>query len=83
MDSLAQKNLSWSLKLIQNVVLKYISFDCFEYLDVDKKQEDVILPPPLIPMKIVDDFEDVDKELEEELENMNLDDIESTVTHYV
>jgi len=34
-------------------------------------------------MKIVDDFEDVDKELEEELENMNLDDIESTVTYYV
>jgi len=34
-------------------------------------------------MKIVDDFEDVDKELEEELENMNLDDIGSTVTYYV
>jgi len=50
---------------------------------VDKKQEDNILPPPLIPMKIVDDFEDVDKELEEELENMNLDDIESTVTHFI
>jgi len=34
-------------------------------------------------MKIVDDFEDVDKELEDELENMNLDDIESTVTHFI
>uniref|UniRef100_A0A2S2P3V5 Coatomer subunit beta' n=1 Tax=Schizaphis graminum TaxID=13262 RepID=A0A2S2P3V5_SCHGA len=45
---------------------------------VEKKQEDVILPPPLIPTKIVDDFEDVDKELEEELENMNLDEIGST-----
>lgn len=30
-------------------------------------------------MKIVDDFEEVDKELEEELENMDLDDVESTV----
>jgi hypothetical protein len=30
-------------------------------------------------MKIIDNFEDVDKELEEEIENMNLDDIESTV----
>lgn len=71
-------------RLTQNVVIKYyISYDCFDYLDVDKKQEDVILQPPLIPMKIVDDFEDVDKELEEELENMNLDDMESTVTHHV
>lgn len=34
-------------------------------------------------MKIVDDFEDVDKELEEELENMNLDDMESTVRHFI
>lgn len=49
------------------------------FIDSDKKQDDVILPPPLIPIKIVDDFEDVDKELEEEIENMNLDDIESTV----
>lgn len=32
-----------------------------------------------MPQKIVDDFEDVDKELEEELENMNLDEIETTV----
>lgn len=31
----------------------------------------------------MDDFEDVDKELEEELENMDLDDIGSTVTHYI
>lgn len=48
-------------------------------IDVDKKQDDIILPPPLIPVKIAEDFEDVDKELEEELENMDLDDIESTV----
>lgn len=33
-----------------------------------------------MPMKIVsDDFEDVDKELEEELENMNLDNMGSGV----
>lgn len=31
----------------------------------------------------MDDFEDVAKELEEELENMDLDDIGSTVTHYI
>jgi len=49
------------------------------FLDIDKKQDDIILPPPLIPLKIKDDFEDVDKELEEELENMDLNDIESTV----
>lgn len=55
---------------------------CFKYLDTEKKQDDVILPPPLIPMKVVsDDFEDVDKELEEELQNMNFDDIESTVSN--
>lgn len=49
--------------------------------DANKKQDDIILPPPLVPMKVVDDFEDVDRELEAELENMDLDDIESTVTH--
>lgn len=81
---MAQKIIFWSLELTKYVVIKYyISYDCFQYLDVDKKQEDNILPPPLIPMKIVDDFEDVDKELEDELENMNLDDIESTVTHFI
>lgn len=37
------------------------------------------MPTPILPQKIVDDFEDVDKELEEELENMNLDEIETTV----
>jgi len=62
---------------------KLTTYNCFIYLDEDKKHDDIILPPPLIPMKIVDDFEDVDKELEEELENMNFDDIESTVIHYI
>jgi len=38
-----------------------------------------VISPPLVPLKIKDDFEDVDKELEDELENMDLDDIESTV----
>lgn len=55
----------------------------YTYLDVDKKKEEdtIILPPPLIPIIIEDeDIDDVDKELEKELENMNFDDIESTVT---
>lgn len=54
-------------------------FDYFEYIDVDKKQDDILLSPQIMPQKIIDDFEDVDKELEEELENMNLDEIETTV----
>lgn len=61
-----------------------LTFICFECLDVEKKQDDIILlPSPLIPKKIeiVDDFEDVDKELEDELENMNLDEIETTVNY--
>jgi len=53
----------------------------FKCLDVDKKQDDIILPPPLIPLKVVDDFEDVDKELEEELENMDLDDDVQSMVH--
>lgn len=48
---------------------------------VDKNKDDIILPSPLIPTKIADDFEEVDKELEEELENMDLDDVESTVIY--
>lgn len=51
----------------------------FIQIVVDKKQDEIILPTPLFPMKIVNNFEDVDKELEEELENMDLDDLTSTV----
>lgn len=71
------------MKFIFNIVQQYQKkLTCnfiLNFTDTDEKQDDIILPPPLIPMKIVDDFEDVDKELEEEIENMNLDDIESTV----
>lgn len=55
---------------------------CFKCLDVNKKTDDIILPPSLIPLKVKDNiYEDVDKELEAELENLDLDDVESTVTN--
>lgn len=61
------------------IYIIWLTNNYLKILDADKKLDDILVPSQLVPQKIVDDFEDVDKELEEELENMNLDEVETTV----